>query len=140
MFTYHRKAYYHETDQMGLIHHSNYLKWMEEARIGLMEEAGMSYREMEKTGIVSPVVEITVEYKRPVAFDDDVEIRISIEKYTGAVLEVFYEIDNVTAGVLSAKARSKHCFLREGRPTSLKRALPEVDERIRDMMDRERYH
>ena len=40
MFKYERKAYYHETDQMGIIHHSNYLKWMEEARIALMDELG----------------------------------------------------------------------------------------------------
>ena len=47
MFTYRRRAYYHETDQMGLIHHSNYLKWMEEGRIAFLDEMGLSYKEME---------------------------------------------------------------------------------------------
>ena len=48
MFKYERRAYYHETDQMGIIHHSNYLKWMEEARIALMDKLGFSYKKMEE--------------------------------------------------------------------------------------------
>ena len=43
-YTYYRKAQYHETDQMGIIHHSNYVKWMEEARIGYMNQMGFSYK------------------------------------------------------------------------------------------------
>ena len=104
---------------MGLIHHSNYLKWMEEGRIAFMDEMGLSYKEMEETGIASPVVEVSVQYRQPVAFDDEVEIRISVEKYTGAVLEVAYDIFNVTKDKLSAQAQSKHCFLKGGRPGSL---------------------
>ena len=69
MFTYERKAHYHETDQMGLIHHSNYVKWMEEARIAFMDEIGMSYMNLEESGVVSPVTGITVDYKKPVRFD-----------------------------------------------------------------------
>ena len=54
MGVYRRKAQYHETDQMGIIHHSNYVKWMEEARIDFMKEMGFGYGEVEKRGIVSP--------------------------------------------------------------------------------------
>ena len=61
MFTYTRRAQYHETDQMGVIHHSNYVKWMEEARISFMDELGMSYHALEELGIVSPVTGISVE-------------------------------------------------------------------------------
>ena len=66
MFTYTRTAQYHETDQMGVIHHANYLKWMEEARIAFLDSVGLSYRGVEQGGIVSPVTAVTVEYKRPV--------------------------------------------------------------------------
>ena len=45
-YTYYRKAQYHETDQMGIIHHSNYVKWMEEARIGYMSRMGFSYKKV----------------------------------------------------------------------------------------------
>ena len=134
-FTYRRRARYHETDQMGVVHHSNYVKWMEEARIEFMDAMGFGYKRMEQAGIVSPVVGVSVEYKRPVEFDDTVEVRVKTEGYNGVVMEISYEIINATKGVLSASARSKHCFLVNGRPVSLKKALPEGDEALRRMMD-----
>ena len=51
MFTYSRKAHYHETDQMGVVHHANYPKWMEEARVAFLDEMGLSYRAMEEAGV-----------------------------------------------------------------------------------------
>ena len=63
-YTYYRKAQYHETDQMGIIHHSNYVKWMEEARIGYMSRMGFSYKKVEELGVISPVVEISVAYRK----------------------------------------------------------------------------
>ena len=95
---YRRKAQYHETDQMGIIHHSNYVKWMEEARIDFMKEMGFGYGEVENRGIVSPVAGVSVSYKKPVLFDDVVEISVSVRKYSGAVLELDYEFFNVTRG------------------------------------------
>ena len=61
MFVYKRRAQYHETDQMGIIHHSNYVKWMEEARVRFMDVLGLGYREMEEQGIQSPVAGISVD-------------------------------------------------------------------------------
>ena len=127
MFTYHRKAQYHETDKMSIIHHSNYVKWMEETRVAFMDSLGYSFRRMEQTGIASPVVGITVDYKKPVEFDDDVEVRLSILKYSGAVLELGYEFFNVTKGEVCTTATSKHCFVKDGRIVSLKKVLPEFD-------------
>ena len=74
MITYERKAYYHETDQMGVIHHSNYFRWLEEARVYFLDELGLSYKHMEEIGIISPVVSIAAEYKKPVKFDEIVNI------------------------------------------------------------------
>ena len=127
MFTYHRKAQYHETDKMSIIHHSNYVKWMEETRVAFMDSLGYSFRRMEQTGIASPVVGITVDYKKPVEFDDDVEVRLSILKYSGAVLELGYEFFNVTKGEVCTTATSRHCFVKDGRIVSLKKVLPEFD-------------
>jgi len=131
MFSYKRTAQYHETDKMGVIHHSNYIKWMEEARVAFMDELGLSYRQMEAGGIVSPVARLSVDYKRPVDFADEVELRLTVSRYTGAVLEFGYEIFDLTKGELAAAAASKHCFIRDGRPVSLKKALPELDARLR---------
>ena len=96
MGIYRRKAQYHETDQMGIIHHSNYIKWMEEARIAFMGEMGFGYGEVEKRGIISPVAGVSVSYKKPVLFGDEVEITVSVKKYNGAVLELEYEFYNAT--------------------------------------------
>lgn len=59
---YEHHAKYYETDQMGIIHHSNYVKWMEEARLDLMDQIGLNYRQMEDMEIISPVLSISVEY------------------------------------------------------------------------------
>ena len=56
---YEHYTQYYETDQMGCVHHSNYIRWMEEARVFLMEQMGCSYRAMEEAGILSPVLEVS---------------------------------------------------------------------------------
>jgi len=130
MFTYTRKARYHETDQMGIIHHSNYVKWMEEARIEYMDSVGLGYRAMEEEGIASPVVGITVDYKKAVRFDDLVEVRVSVSRYTGASIELHYEFFNATAGYVCTLATSRHAFVKGDRLVSLKRLKPELHARL----------
>ena len=137
MFVYSRKAHYHETDQMGVIHHANYPKWMEEARVAFLEEKGLSYRVMEDAGVVSPVVSLSIEYKRPARFDDEVEVQLEIANYTGVRLEVSYTFFNRTRNELCAAASSAHCFLREGRIVSLKKALPGVHEGLMSCLKEE---
>ena len=124
---YLRQPHYYETDQMGIIHHSNYVKWMEEARIDFMKEMGVGYGEVEKRGIVSPVAGVSVSYKKPVLFDDVVGISVSVKKYSGVVLELAYEFFNVTRSEVCTGASSKHCFTRDGKLISLKREIPELD-------------
>ena len=134
MFTYLRKAQYHETDKMGFVHHSNYIKWMEEARVAFMDELGFSYHALEDLGIVSPVTGISIEYKKSTDFDDLIEIRVSVLRYTGVRLEISYEMINKETGEICTSAVSSHCFLKDGRVVSLKRVLPELDKIIRDSM------
>ena len=121
MFVYTRKAHYHETDQMGVVHHANYPKWMEEARVAFLDSLGVSYRAMEEAGVLSPVVSLAVEYKRPARFDDELEVR----------LEVAYNFFNKTRDELCATAHSAHCFMKDGRIVSLQKALPDAHERMR---------
>ena len=82
---------------------------------------------MEQRGIVSPVAGVSVSYKKPVLFDDVVEISVSVRKYSGAVLELDYEFFNVTRDEVCTVASSKHCFTRYGKLISLKREIPELD-------------
>lgn len=68
MKPYLRKVQYYETDRMGITHHANYVRWMEEARIDFMEQLGFQYLQMEAQGVVSPVKKIECEYRSPCSF------------------------------------------------------------------------
>lgn len=128
MIVYERKAYYHETDQMGVIHHSNYFRWLEEARVYFLDQLGLSYKHMEEIGIISPVVSIAAEYKKPVKFDEVVLIYIKIAKYTGVKLELEYEIRDKETNELMVSANSKHCFVKNESVISLRREYPDFND------------
>lgn len=124
---YLRKAQYYETDQMGIIHHANYIHWFEEARLDYLDKQGISYKKIEDLGIIVPVLEVQSQYKGMVHFGDEVRIFTNVEEYTGTRLSLSYEIKDaddklVTTGI------SKHCFLSavSGRLISLKKNFPEV--------------
>lgn len=125
IFKYERRANYHETDQMGVIHHSNYLKYMEEARVFFMDSIGYGYKRMEELGVMSPVIGINLEYKKSVLFDDVVSVNLKIEEYNGIKLTISYEIVNVKTNEICVIATSKHCFIKDNNICSLKRSLPD---------------
>ena len=78
---YEHQAKYYETDQMGIIHHSNYIRWMEEARLDLMEQMGYGYKQLEEAEIVSPVLSVECQYKSMLHFHDTVVIETKISQY-----------------------------------------------------------
>lgn len=133
---YERRAQYYETDQMGIIHHSNYIKWMEEARLDLMEQMGLNYKQIEEMEIIIPVLSIEVDYRSMVHFDDTVVIETALTQYNGIKMEVEYRMYDKATGELRTTAKSTHCFLnRAGRPISLKRSYPELDTKFFEMKE-----
>ena len=138
MFCYQRQAQYHETDQMGIIHHSNYVKWMEEARGAYLSAIGTDYNGVEKKGIISPVVSISLDYKKPVEYEDRIEIALSMETYNGIVMEFSYRFYNRTKEELCTEAKSRHCFLKDGRVISLKKLEPALDSIFREQLEAEK--
>ena len=133
---YEHHAKYYETDQMGIIHHSNYIRWMEEARMDLMEQMGLSYKEMEEMEIISPVLSVSCEYHSMVHFDDVVVIETRMVKYNGVKMEVESHMTEKKTGELRTTGKSSHCFLnRSGRPISLKRSYPELDTKFFEYRD-----
>lgn len=126
MSAYKHKVQYYETDQMGIVHHSNYIRWFEEARTDFMEKLGMGYDEMEKKGILSPVLGVEATYLRMVRFGDTVTITTRIKEYNGIKLTVAYEVYNDRTGMIHCKGATNHCFLtRMGKPVSLKKEMIE---------------
>ena len=71
---YEHRVQYYETDQMKVVHHSNYIRWFEEARIDFFEQIGLGYKECEEKGIMSPVTSVSARYKTPVKFYDTVVV------------------------------------------------------------------
>lgn len=135
-FTYEHHAKYYETDQMGIIHHSNYIRWMEESRIALMDYAGISYRKMEEMKVISPVLSIDCQYKSMTHFDDVVVITPKVIKYNGVKLEIEYEMRDKESNELRVVGHSGHCFLDDNRkPVSLKRSFPEIHEKFMKLTD-----
>ncbi len=91
MFRHKIKIRYAETDQMGIVHHSNYLIYFEEARVSFMEHRGKPYHRMESEGILVPVVESYVKYMKPVYFGDEIEISVTF-KAMGVRFRFHYEV------------------------------------------------
>ena len=122
MRDYIRNVQYYETDKMGIVHHSNYIKWFEEARIFYMQEMGFLYKEMENKGVMIPVLGITAQYKSGAAYGDRVGIKTRVNKITAVKLEFGYEIYDMETGETRVTGTSSHCFVNEDfRPCSIKK-------------------
>ena len=135
MDKYIHKVNYYETDKMRITHHSNYVRWMEEARIDFLDKIGCGYKKMEDDGIISPVVKIECEYKTPTTFDDRIEIEVSIKEFKGVRLVFSYKMTNAETGELVFTAESSHCFLdKSGKPIILKKTFPEIDKKLRGLL------
>ena len=106
---------YGETDQMGVVHHSNYLRYFEVARLEWLSVLGVSYASMEKEGLIMPVIDVKVTYKTPALFDDSLIIYIFLSELPRVKIIFFYEIKNqrdeivctgeTTLAFLNAKTR-----------------------------------
>ena len=132
MFSYQRKARYHETDQMGVIHHSNYIRWMEEARVDMLNQLGYPYRRFEEMGYISPVLHAECEYKKSVRFDDEVRITVTLKELGRVKFTLRYDIYNLSeGGELSAYGTTTHCFLKkDGKPVLIDREMKEFSETL----------
>jgi len=134
MEKYIHKVQYYETDKMGITHHSNYIRWMEEARVDFLDKIGFGYAKLEAEGISSPVIGIDCSYKNSTTFDDEVEIEVGVAEYTGVKLGIKYTMKNVKEGSIVLIGNSKHCFLNnEGRPINLKKINPELDAKLNSL-------
>lgn len=130
---YAHKVHYYETDQMQIVHHSNYIRWFEESRVDFLEQIGFGYDRMEHEGIVSPVLHVNCDYKSMTRFGETVYILPKIERYSGVKLNLTYRVIDAVTGELRASGESRHCFLdTRGVPVSLKRAHPEIDQILTD--------
>jgi acyl-CoA thioester hydrolase len=83
---------YAETDQMGIVHHSNYPVWFEAGRTDFIKSAGMSYSEIEGLGILLPLIELKCNYKGAAKYEDEIKIKTSIKEITFTKVTFYYEV------------------------------------------------
>ena len=124
---YERTAHYYETDRMGIIHHSNYIRWFEEARIYFLEKAGYPYAKMESDGIMIPVLSASCEYKNAVRFDETVLINLEITEFNGFKMTIRYTVSGKNDGTLKAVGETRHFFVTgDMKPVRVKKDYPEI--------------
>ena len=132
-FIYIHKVNYYETDKMGITHHSNYIRFMEEARMSFLSEIGYPMTRFEAENIVSPVVSVSCEYKHPTTYGDKIEIEVLPTKYNGVKFTIAYTMRNADTGDLVATAASEHCFTdKNGMPIAMKKHFPDFDSLLKE--------
>ena len=135
MSRYIHKVHYYETDKMGITHHSNYIRFMEEARMNYLNESGFTMARLEAEGIVSPVIALACDYKTPTTYDDEIEIEVKLTGYTGVKITLSYVMRNLRTGALVAEASSAHCVTdRAGKPVAFRKTCPEMDGIMKSIM------
>src|SRR6478609_7678298 len=85
---------YGETDQMGFVYYGVYAQYYEVGRVEAMRSLGFSYREMEESGVLMPVINLTINYKKPALYDDEVRIVTTVKEMPGVRITFHYECFN----------------------------------------------
>ncbi len=92
---------YVDTDQMGIVHHSNYVRYFEVARCEFMRQCGLSYAEMERRGIMMPIVDVYSSYHSPAYYDDLLTIEVSLDEMPMARIKLHYKVLNESGKLLN---------------------------------------
>lgn len=128
---YQHKVKYYECDGMAITHHSNYVRFMEEARIDWLDQLGYGFEKMEADGITSPVINISCTYKSPTRFQDIIDIEVTVVHVTELKLTFSYTMK--VGDTIVCKGESTHCFIEKGTPINLARRYPELAQRLKEL-------
>ena len=137
MYSYKHKVKYYETDKMGITHHSNYIRFMEEARTDFLCYHGFDYAKLEEMGIISPVVSVECKYKATSTYPDELEIFVTVEEVKAAKIRFNY-IMKKADGTICSEAASEHCFLtKDGKIARIKKDFPDFFEAMTKLAETE---
>ena len=130
MNTYKHEVKYYECDRMGITHHSNYVRFMEEARVDYLDQLGYGFDRIEAEGVVSPVISISCNYKHSTTFKDIIEVEVAITDIQDLRFEFTYTMR--VGEKIVCIGKSTHCFMENGRPVIIAKRLPELFEKIQN--------
>lgn len=135
------KVRYVETDQMGIVHHSNYFAWFEVGRTEHIAQHGMKYSDMEKIGVLIPLIECGAEFKAGARYEDEIIVKTSIKLISPVRIEFGYEIVRKDDSKLLAVGFTKHAFTnRELRPVNLQKKFPELWSVMKNNENQSNFH
>ena len=136
MNVYTHKVNYYETDKMGITHHSNYIRFMEEARVDFLSQIGFPFDKIEEEGIISPVIRVEYSYRKTTTFADVISIKVEVDKLSPVKLCLQYEL--TCNGEVCGIGKSEHCFLnQEGRPVIVEKEKPEFFNALKNSMEKQ---
>jgi len=110
-YTYTTRSSYSQVDQMGYVYYSRYLEYFEVARTEMIRSFGYTYRELEKSGVMLPVVEANIRYHHPVTYDEQVNIKVSVFDIPKVKLNTFYEVTSSEQAGICVTGKVTLCFM-----------------------------
>ena len=114
---------YKDTDAMGIVYYANYLIWFELGRTEWLRALGITYRELEKSGLFLPAIKASCEYKYPARYDDELTIITVMESLRAVRISFTYEVR--CGEQLLARGATEHAFVNDrGRPVALRKKNP----------------
>ena len=118
---------YSETDQMGIIHHSNYAVWFEAGRTDFFKKIGFSYKEIEGRGVLLPLYEMNCKFKSPARYEDEITIKTSLKEITKVRVIFSYKVINDLDGKLLSLGETMHGWTnRDLKLINAEKTIPEV--------------
>ncbi len=130
-----RKINYYETDKMGVVHHSNYIRFLEEARCYLLDKIELPFSLLEENGITIPVLGVNCEYKYHITFGDIIQIKVFVKEYSGVRMTVGYDVKDKETGRTVLVGETKHCFTNVNlKPINLKKHKPEFSYKLEKLL------
>lgn len=132
---YLHKIQYYETDAMGIVHHSNYLRFMEEGRNDFTDQSGTMYALVEEEGFFCLVTKAECRYHAPAHYGETLKIITTLESYNGVKLVYTYELCDAKTGKLKVSGRTEHCFIdKNGNIARLQKSSPKNYQSLCEMV------
>ncbi|NPB06299.1 MAG: acyl-CoA thioesterase [Aquificae bacterium] len=117
LFTYERRVQFYETDAQGVVHHSNYFRYLEEARGELLRSLGFPYSALREAGYEVVLLQASCSYRKPLFYDELFTVELTLTELNRFFFTFNYAIKK--GGQVAAEAFTRHCAVKNGRPASL---------------------
>lgn len=130
-YVYQHRVRYRECDPMGVVYHTHYLDYFEAARTEALRDLGIAYRDVEARGIIMPVVQLDVQYKRPARYDDLLDVVTRFEEMPNVRVPIHYVVQRAGAADVLATGHVTLCFMdaERRRPVPIPEVMRTIFER-----------